>query len=79
MTAVQVEAFEEGAGNLFTAADLLLALQLIGITAVLLYVAWLSYRAYTDYGDGSISATDLIITWCRGVFVLMLLLYLLRN
>jgi len=77
MNAAQSAAFEEGTGDFFTAADLLLAIQSIGATAVFLYVAWLCYCAYRDYGAEIIKAKDMVIIWLRGVFVMMVLLYLL--
>lgn len=79
MNAAQTAAFEEGTGDVFTAAELLWTIQAIGTTAVFLYVAWLCYRAYDDYGAEVIGAKDMIIVWFRGVFVMMVLLYLLVN
>lgn len=79
MNAAQAAAFEEGTGDFFTAAQLLWTIQAIGATAVFLYVAWLCYRAYDDYGAEVITAKDMIIVWFRGVFVMMVLLYLLVN
>ncbi|MEJ2622833.1 MAG: DUF3262 family protein [Candidatus Thiodiazotropha sp.] len=79
MTADQYAAFKEGAGNFLTAEELLWTIQAIGATAVFLYVAWLCYRAYDDYGEEVITANDMVIVWFRGVFVMMVLLYLLIN
>lgn len=79
MNAAQSAAFEEGTGGFFTAANLLLTVQAIGTTAAILYVAWLCYTAYQDWSDEEIKAQDMIIIWFRGVFVLMVLLYLLIN
>lgn len=79
MNAAQSAAFEEGTGDFFTAAELLWTIQAIGTTAVFLYVAWLCYRAYDDYGAEVITAKDMITVWFRGVFVMMVLLYLLVN
>lgn len=79
MNAAQSAAFEEGTGNFFTAAELLWTVQAIGTTAVFLYVAWLCYRAYEDFGAEYITAKDMIIVWLRAVFLMMLLLYLLIN
>lgn len=77
MNAAQSAAFQEGTGDVFTAAELLWTIQAIGATAVILYVAWLCYRAYIDYGAENLTAKDMILIWFRGVFVLMVLLYLL--
>lgn len=85
MNANQSIWFREGAGCgesgvcYFTAENLLWAIQAIGTTVVFLFVAWLCYRAYIDYGEESISAKDMIIVWFRAVFVMMVLLYLLVN
>lgn len=79
MNAVQETAFKEGTGSFFTAAQLLEVVQMIGATAVFLYVAWLCLRAYNDFGAGDVSAINMIIVWCRAVFVMMVLLYLLVN
>ena len=77
MNVNQATDFEQGVGGFFTAGELLLAIQGIGATVVFLYVSWLCLRAYDDYGREYIKAQDMIIVWARGVFVLMLLLYLL--
>lgn len=79
MNAAQSVAFEKGTGNFFTAGELLWSVQAIGTTVVFLFVAWLCYRAYIDYGEEYISAKDMIIVWFRAVFVMMVLLYLLTN
>lgn len=79
MNAAQAAAFEEGTGGFFTAAGLLWTVQAIGATVVFLYVAWLSYTAYIDFCEEEIKAKDMIIIWFRGVFVMMVLLYLLVN
>jgi len=79
MNAAQSVAFEEGTGDFFTAGELLWSVQAIGTTVVFLFVAWLCYRAYIDYGEEYISAKDMIIVWFRAVFVMMVLLYLLIN
>jgi len=77
MTAAQLTAFEEGTGGYIIADDLLWTIQAIGSTAVFLYVAWLCIAAYNDYGDGAIKANDMIFVWLRGVFVMMVLIYML--
>ena len=77
MNAAQSAAFEEGTGDFFTAADLLWTIQAIGTTVVFLYVAWLCYSAYNNYGAERIGAKDMITVWFRGLFVMMVLLYLL--
>ncbi|WP_444928291.1 DUF3262 family protein (plasmid) [Microbulbifer sp. TRSA002] len=77
MKPAQAAAFQEGTGNVFTAADLLWTIQAIGSTAVFLYVSWMCYRAYEDYGSGAIAAKDMVIVWLRSVFVMMVLLYLI--
>lgn len=79
MNAAQAAAFFEGTGDFFTAANLLLAIQGIGATAVFSYVAWLCVRAYDDYGEEEITAKDMVIIWLRGVLVMMVLLYLIVN
>ena len=79
MNAAQSAAFEEGTGDFFTAADLLWTIQAIGAAAVFLYVAWLCVCAYSDYGAEAIRAKDMVIVWLRGVFVMMVLLYVIVN
>jgi hypothetical protein len=77
MSPLQLNAFKEGAGSLMTAPDLLFTLQAIGATAAITFLAWLCYQAYMDFGDGTITPTDMLIVWIRGVFILMVLLHLL--
>lgn len=77
MNAAQSASFEEGTGSYFTAAEMLNAIQLLGATAVFLYMAWLCVSAYQAYGQGSLKAIDMIIVWCRGLFVMMVTLFLL--
>lgn len=79
MNAAQVTAFEEGTGSFFTAAEFLFTVQAIGTTLVFIYVAWLLLRAYNDYGEGYIKSGDMIIVWLRGIFMMMIFLYLLVN
>lgn len=79
MNAAQTAAFEEGSGAFLTAADLLWTTQAIGATAVFIFVAWLCYRAYNDFGAESITAKDMLIVWFRGVFMMMVMLYLIIN
>jgi integrating conjugative element protein (TIGR03758 family) len=79
MNAAQSAAFEEGAGGYITAPDLLMTIQAIGATVVFLYIAWMCYRAYSDFGAEIIKAGDMITIWFRGLFVMMVLLYLLVN
>ena len=77
MNTGQVASFKEGTGDYFTADDLLTLVQGIGATVVLLYVAWLCITAYNDYGAGNIKANDMLIIWSRGVFAMMILLFLI--
>lgn len=80
MTPSQETAFAEGGGgNLFSAANLLEAIASIGATAIIIYVAWLAYASYSEYGEGTISAGEMIWVWFRGVFMMMVILYLLIN
>jgi integrating conjugative element protein (TIGR03758 family) len=79
MKADQELAVNEGAGGFIAAADLLWVIQAIGATAAFLYVAWLCYSAYDEYGSGYISSGDMVAVWARSVFVLMVLLYLIAS
>ncbi len=79
MNAAQTVAFEEGTGSFVTAPEMLFTVQAIGTTVVFLYVAWIFYRAYINYGDGDIKSKDMIIIWFRGLFIMMVLLYLLTK
>jgi len=79
VNAAQEVAFEEGTGAFFTAAELLNAIQLIGASAVFLYVAWLCVTAYKDYGAEQIKSKEMITVWLRSVLVMMVLLYLIVN
>ncbi len=55
MTPTQQAAFAEGGGGgLFTAPYLLNAIATIGVTAIILYVAWLVQTSYQEYGQGKI-------------------------
>jgi len=79
MTSAQSIAFEEGTGSFFTAADFLLVIQSIGATLMILYVAWIMLRAYTDWGREFTKSRDMISTWLRAVFMMMIFLYLFIN
>lgn len=79
MNAAQSASFEEGTGSYFTAEEMLNAIQLLGAAAVFLYMAWLCLKAYQAYGEGQLKAMDMIIIWFRGLFVMMVTLYLLIN
>jgi hypothetical protein len=84
MNSQQAQWFAEGAGcgggSCYLTADaMLLTVQSIGAVAIFIYVAWLCVSAYNDFGQEQISATDMVIVWSRGVFVLMVILYLLIN
>lgn len=79
MTTAQANAFEEGTGSFFTAADFLLTVQSIGTTFVFIYVAWVILRAYTDFGKEFTKSRDMVSTWFRALFVMMIFLYLLVN
>ena len=85
MNAAQQNWFAEGAGCggggpcFLTADAMLFAMQAIGVVAILTYVAWVCVSAYGDFGQEQINAKDMVIIWCRAVFVLMVLLYLLIN
>jgi integrating conjugative element protein (TIGR03758 family) len=79
MTTAQSTAFEEGTGSFFTAADFLLVVQSIGATLMFLYVAWIILRAYTDFGREFTKSRDMIGTWLRAVFMMMIFLYLFVN
>lgn len=79
MSPAQSTFFEEGTGSFFTAAEMLNVIQLLGATAVFLYMAWHCVSAYQAYGEGKLKAMDMIILWCRGLFVMMVTLYLLIN
>lgn len=82
MNAQQQQWFADGAGCgggpcFQTSAAMLDAIQLIGGTAFFLYTAWLCMQAYEDFGAERISGTSMLVIWCRSVFLLMVLLYLL--
>lgn len=77
MNAAQSAAFEEGAGGFLTADLLLEAIQAIGATAVFIYIAWICFRAYNDYGAEQITAKDMVVVWGRSLFVMLVLLYLI--
>lgn len=79
MNAAQAAAFQEGTGGSFSAADLLWAIQAIGSTVAILYVAWICYTAYINWGNDHIKAKEMLIVWVRSVFVLSVILYLLIN
>ena len=79
MDAAQTVAFEEGTGAFITAPEMLFTIQAIGTTVVFLYMAWLCYRAYINYGSEEIDSKDMIIVWFRGLFVMMVLLFLLTE
>jgi integrating conjugative element protein (TIGR03758 family) len=79
VNAAQATAFEEGTGGSFSAVELLWAIQAIGATVAILYVAWLCYFAYINWGDDQIKAKQMLTIWARSVFVLMVILYLLIN
>ena len=79
MTTAQSIAFEEGTGSFFTAADFLLVVQSLGVTLMFLYVAWIMLRAYTDWGREFTKSRDMISTWLRAVFMMMIFLYLFVN
>lgn len=79
MNAAQSVAFEEGTGAFFTAAELLNVIQLIGSSAVFIYVAWLCMTAYKDYGAELIRSKEMMAIWLRSVLVMMVLLYLIVN
>ena len=79
MNANQIAAFEDGTGDFFTAADLLWSVQAIGTTMIFTYVVWLCITAYNDYSEEEINAGAMLVIWARGVFVLMVVLYLLIN
>ena len=79
MNATQISSFEEGAGSVFTASDLLNLIQSIGVVVLITYVAWLCVNAYKDYGDQTITAGTMVTIWLRSIFMLMVLLFLLIN
>ena len=79
MTPSQEAAFNSGGGgNYFTADNLFSAISLIGGTAIVLYVAWLVVQSYNEYGDGEISASNMLFIWARGVFILLIFLSIFR-
>ena len=84
MNAAQQQWFEEGAGCgggpcFQTSTAMLQAIQLIGVTAFILYTAWVCLQAYEDFGAERINGTSMLVIWCRSVFILMVLLYLVIN
>lgn len=79
MNAAQTDAFEEGTGGFITAPEMLFTVQAIGTTVVFLFIAWLCYRAYIDYGSEQIDSKGMIIVWFRSLFIMMVLLYLLTQ
>jgi hypothetical protein len=84
VNAQQYQWFKEGAGcgggPCFQTADaMLLAVQSIGVAAILTYVAWLCVTAYNNFGQEQLSARDMLIVWGRCVLVLMIILYLIIN
>jgi integrating conjugative element protein (TIGR03758 family) len=79
VNAAQATAFQEGTGGSFSAADLLWGIQAIGATVAILYVAWVCYTAYVNWGDDHIKDKEMLTVWARSVFVLSVILYLLIN
>lgn len=75
MTPSQRSAFAEGGGGgLFSASYLLDAIATIGVTAILIYVAWLVRTSYAEYGAGHLTPGEMLFVWVRGIFVLMVVL-----
>lgn len=79
MTANQYIAFTEGTGGFFTATDTLVTAQLLGATAVFIWVAWLCVSSYKEWGQEVITQGEMIGVWLRGVLMMMILLYLFTN
>ena len=69
--------FNTGAGGFITAAGMLLAIQSIGVTIIFLYVSWLCLSAYQDFCNETIRSSDMIFVWARGVFIMMVMIYIL--
>lgn len=76
MTAEQIAAFFSGTGEFFSAADSLLLIQMLGVTAVLLWAAWVAVTAYKEWGSEEITQGDMLGLWFRAVLMLMILSYL---
>ncbi len=65
-----------GSGG-FTAPDILLTIQLIGVALLLTYMAWLCKQAYSNFCDEEITATDMIIVWLRSAGATLVIMYLI--
>ncbi len=77
MTPTQQAAFAAGGGGgLFTAPYLLNAIATIGVTAIILYVAWLVQTSYQEFGQGKITPGEMFFIWARGAFILLVVLYI---
>lgn len=52
----------------------------IGITGLsfILYVVWLCLSAYAEFGNGHLTAFDVVMYAARGIFVLLVVLALLN-
>ncbi|SEG89157.1 DUF3262 family protein [Marinobacterium lutimaris] len=71
--------FNTGASGFLTADDTLFAMQAIGATLILTWVAWVCVLAYKDYASEKIKGNQVIFLWFRAVFALSVILYLLVN
>ncbi|MBI4356576.1 MAG: TIGR03758 family integrating conjugative element protein [Gammaproteobacteria bacterium] len=71
------KAFQAGAGVL--PKDLSVAISTIILTAVFLWVAWLSFSQYQSFANGEISFYDLMWRVIRGIVVLSLFTIVVGN
>lgn len=70
------QAFNDGAGNFISAANLALAIQLVGATIVILFYVWLLIRTYDEFGHGKINERQFLVIVIRGLLILMILLWI---
>ena len=75
----QKVSFAEGSGGIFSADNMLFAVQTIGATSLLLFIAWIFLKAYSEYGEGNTKANEVLVVWARAVFILMVLMYLITK
>jgi hypothetical protein len=72
----EIQWFNDGAAGFLTAASLMLAIQLIGCSLAISYVAWVCVASYNEWGNQEISGSEMFVTWFRCIAALMVLLYL---